>query len=402
MLLSPLATGTAHSARMYALLGFLSAFSSFFFAKIFLQNDRRRFIFWLGVLFNVLSTLTHIWFFFLLAAQALAYLILFYPKQRTDALRLFTFSVLPFAIIWTPILFAQLQNAATDWLKRPGLSELWTVFLGFYGERLALIVYALLFTLLLASLLFQTQRQKDFAHFLKDRRTLFLIIVCTASILIPFVISQFKSVFGQTRYTIIALPAVALLLAGLVEKFVKPAFLLVSCFLLLAVVVVAFVRYHSQPEPCSDKNMTAHLLENMAEGDVLVFTSLSRTATEYYLKQHSAEEKFIRFTFPSEFDVHPGWRNEEKMLAHRTLLEQEAENLTENLKQLSTEKPRRIWLFYGLDLKVSDILKQKLDANFLFEKEYDASCADAVGKPSELFYKKILVYSYKQSKQFLK
>lgn len=395
--LSPLATGTAQSARMYSVLGFFSVLSLFLFVKYFIQTGERRFVFWALILVNVLGAFTHIWFFFLIAGEILAYLILIYPKRRLSAVTILLLSLAPFTVLWLPILLAQMQNNATVWLTRPGLSELQTILLGFYGERIALVVYPTLLLLVILSLgiRYAEQRReklKALKHFFADKRTLCLALIFLSSILIPFFISQFKPVFGQTRYTIIALPALVLLLAVLLSRFVNTVSLLVFCVFMLGFIGFAFVRYQNRAEPCSDRNMTAELLENAAENDVLIFTSLSRLPTEYYLKRAQAEDKFVRFTFPREIESHPGWRNEEKMLLSRGALEAEAENLITDLERLTGEKPRRLWLFYGLDRKAGDILKQKLDAQFVLEKEIDASCADIHGKPSELFYTKILSY----------
>ena len=395
--LSPLATGTAQSVRMYSLLGFFSVLSLFLFARYFIQTDQRRFVFWAFVSINALGALTHIWFFFLIAAEILAYLILIYPKSRSAAVRILLLSLAPFVVLWLPVLLAQMRNNPIVWLQNPGFSELLTILLGFYGERIALVVYPVAALLVILSLHIWSRAQRrenliNLKQFLADKRTLAFALIFWSAILIPFLISQFKPVFGQTRYAIVALPAFVLLLASLLSRFVKTAWLVVFCVLMLGFVGFAFVRYHNRTEPCSDRNMTAILLADAAENDVLIFTSLSRLPTEYYLRRGGAEDKFVRFTFPREIESHPGWRNEEKMLVNRAALEQEAENLITDLKQLSSEKPRRIWLFYGLDRAVSDILKQKLDAQFVLETRIDASCAGLSGKPSELFYTEIAAY----------
>ena len=395
--LSPLATGTAQSARMYSLLGFFSVLSLFLFVRYFIQKDERQFVFCSLALVNALGALTHIWFFFLIAGEILAYLILCYPKSRSAAVKILLLSLAPFVVLWLPVLLVQLQNNATVWLERPGFAELATIFLGFYGERIALVVYPAFALLLIFSLQIRSpeHRRGNFAalkQFCAARKNLAFILIFSSAILIPFLVSQFKPIFGQTRYAIIALPALVLPLAALLRRFVNQVLLLVFCVLMLGFIGFAFVRYHNRAEPCSDRNKTAQLLENAEENDVLIFTSLSRLPTEYYLKRAQAENKFVRLTFPREIESHPGWRNEEKMLVNRAALEQEAENLITDLKQLSSEKPRRIWLLYGLDRAVSDILKQKLDAQLVLETRIDASCAGLSGKPSELFYTEIAAY----------
>jgi hypothetical protein len=396
--LSPLATGTAHSVRMYALLGFLSALSTLLFAKVFLQDNQSRLIFWGCVVFNALGMFTQIWFSFLLASQLFTYVVLFYPKNRVKFFALQFFSYVPFAISWTPILLVQLKNNATAWIGRPGLADIATVLLGFYGERIAIVFYLTITVLLFLSfnIWSKEQRSKTFESFklyIRSTSTLIFVLIFAFSILIPFLVGQFKPIFGQTRFTIIALPAFVLILAPLLYKFLNRTVLTVFCVCLLCLVSFAFVRFQNRTEPCSDRNVTARLNEKIEDGDVLIFTSSSRTATDYYLNRFNADKQFAEYTFPRELDQHPGWRNVPKMLENREALETEAENLSAELRNLTAKQRRRIWLFYGFDVDVSDILKNRLDESFVQTRKIDASCAGADNnKQSDTFYTEILLY----------
>lgn len=396
--LSPLATGTAHSARMYALLGFLSALSTFLFAKIFLQNNQSPFFFWSCVIVNVLGTFTQIWFFFFLASQFLVYLVLFYPKNRLKLIALQFFSIVPFAILWTPILLIQLKINATAWIGRPGAAEIAAVFLGFFGERIAVVFYLLIIVLLILSFKIWSNKGRSesfaaFKQYLKMKSTLTFVLMLAFSILIPFLVGQVKPIFGQTRFTIIALPAFVLILAPLLYKFVNRTVLIAFCICLFCLVGYAFIKFYNRGEPCSDRNITAGLLEKAEYGDILIFTSSSRTTTDYYLNRFNAAGNFVEFTFPAELNEHPGWRNVPKMLERRETLDAEAENLIAELHNLTVKQPRRIWLFYGLDPEVSFILKRRLDESFIQTEKIDAACAGANNiKQSDTFYTEIILY----------
>lgn len=396
--LSPLATGTAHSARMYALLGFLSALSTFLFVKIFLQNNSSKFVFWACVVVNCLGTFTQIWFFFLLASQILTYLILFYPTARVRFFALPVFSVIPFVILWTPILMIQLKIGATAWIGRPGLAEIVAVLLGFYGERVAAIFYLSIIVLLFLSSKFWSARERsvfwqDFKRHFQTKQTLAFILIFAFAILIPFLVGQFKPIFGQTRFTIIALPAFVLIFASLLYKLVNRTALIIFCVFLLCLVVYAFARYYNRSEPCSDRSITAELLKKAERGDIIIFTSSSRTTADYYLDRFNVAGNFVEFTFPRELDVHPGWRNAAKMLEKREILEDEAEDLLAPLHDLTTEKPqRRIWLFHGLDVEVNNILKKRLDENFTLQGKINAPRAGASERQSDAFCTEILLY----------
>lgn len=394
--LSPLATGTAHSARMYALLGFLAALSTLLFTEIFLRDNNSRLVFWACIAVNVLGAFTQIWFFFLLASQILAYLILFYPKNRLKFFALQFFSVLPFAVLWTPILLIQMKNNATAWVGRPGFAEIVAVFLGFFGERVAIVFYPSIVALLILSFKIWSPetRSKSFVSFkeyLKAEPTLTFALLFVFSIAIPFFIGQFKPIFGQTRYTIVALPAFVLIIASLLCRFVNQKQLIIFCAFLFCLVGFAFVRFYNRVEICTDRNAVARLLERAERNDTIIFTSSSRLTADYYFNRFHAAGNFDEYSFPHELEEHPGWRNVPKMLENRAALETEAENLIARLPN-GANKPQKIWLFYGNDTEVNSILKNRLDADFVLQDKIDVSCAGTEGNQSDAFYMDIFLY----------
>lgn len=282
-------------------------------------------------------------------------------------------------------------------MGRPGPAEIAAVLLGFYGEKIALIFYLSIAVLLFLSFkIWSAQSRSVFLQDLKEhfktKSTLAFILMFVLTIFIPFLVGQFKPIFGQTRFTIIALPVFAIILSSLLYKFVNRTILPIFCVFLLCLVGYSFIRYYNQAETCSDRNATAELLKKAERGDVFIFTSLSRTATEYYLHRFNAAGNFVEFTFPRELASHPGWRNNAKMLEKKESLDIEAENLTIELKNLMVQNPRQIWLFYGLDTEVGSILKNHLDRNFVQTDKIDVSCAEAAGNQSDKFYTETLLY----------
>lgn len=390
-LLSPLATSQAQQARMYAPLCLLSALSTLLFVKIFLRGQRSGLTLSLYVIVNALGTFTQIWFFFLLFAQFAVCALLFSRKEAFLSFKLIALSCAPYAALWSPLLWVQLHINATSWLPRPGITEFVKSLLGFYGERVALFVYAVIAALLLLHLIRNYENARaDSRRFLTDKRTLTLILSVAFTLGAPFLISQVKPIFGPTRYTIIALPSLAALLGAALGRLTNRITLIIGCFVLLTGVTSAFVKYKNRSETCSDKVMTAYLAENASDNDIIVYTSLSRTATDYYLRRMRPETDFIKFTFPSETDSHPGWRNTAQLLNERDALNHEAEELTARIAALMKQRHGRLWLFYGLDREVSDVLKTKLDQSLRLRDRIAPPCA---GNPDvEMFYTEILIY----------
>jgi hypothetical protein len=124
-------------------------------------------------------------------------------------------------------------------------------------------------------------------------------------------------------------------------------------------------------------------VQHAEPGDVIIFTSLSRTAVDYYLHRFHAEGRFVEISFPDEIRTHPGWRDPDAMLQRRDSLVLEAAQVMMMLEDLTRGGERRVWLLYGIDRPVSDILKEKLDRHFILQEQKDLQGS---------FYDRVLIY----------
>ncbi len=393
-MLSPLSTSSAQFVRMYSLLGFLSALSVLFFVRLFLLGRDSKVDAAVYVVVNILASFTHIWFFFLLFSQGLVCLLLFRRKLLRFA-ALLALSLLPYALLWTPILLLQMRGDATDWIGKPGVKEFATGLLGFFGFKVALCAYPLFLFLILFRWQGGHIRRQDsdaIKSFLTEKRNLTFFIILFVTLLVPFLLSQVKPIFGPTRYAIIALPSFAVWVGALLSRFADRQLLLAACAVLLAGVTWAFVKYQTRPGVCTDKSMTQYLAAHARAQDVIVYTSLSRTATNYYLRLMRPDSQFVEMTFPAELDEHSGYRNLQAQLRRKSSLEQEADQLTDRIVALMQgQSGRRVWLLYGVDTEVSDLLKTRLDARLVSEGQAGPSCEDT-GEEATPFYRKFLIY----------
>jgi hypothetical protein len=71
------------------------------------------------------------------------------------------------------------------------------------------------------------------------------------------------------------------------------------------------------------------------------------------------------------------------MLQRRDSLELEAAQVMMMLEDLTRGGERRVWLLYGMDRPVSDILKEKLDRHFILHEQKDLQ---------SFFYDRVLIY----------
>jgi len=395
-LLSPLATWSAHSVRMYSLLGFLCVSSTYFFIKIFLGESQSKIVFWGCIFINACGILTHVWFFFFCFSQALIYLSLFFPKQFSRALKISVLSFLPFTVLWGSIFLGQLGNAAVDWIDPPSIKDLFVIFLGYFGEKIAYIAYSLMSVLLFSSSSFRRAFKQYagagfFTKLFGDKRRMMFLTIMFGTLVVPFIISQVKPIFGGTRFNIVSLHAFILLVAPLLCKYVNRTVLIIGCTLLLAICGTALVKYYNRDAICSEKLFVKSLIAHSRTGDAIIFTGASRTVMEYYLEKFGAEKNYRTFTFPKENDFHRGYFSVSKPLDKRAELDLEAENLVQTINQ-NLPPTNKIWFTDGNAAQINEILKRKLENDFQKIGQIDDVCRGVFSPDFDVSYTGILEY----------
>jgi hypothetical protein len=99
------------------------------------------------------------------------------------------------------------------------------------------------------------------------------------------------------------------------------------------------------------------------------------------------DRDFIKISFPSEIESHIGWKNEKAMLARKDILEQEADSIVQTVDaQLRAGQDKNIWLIYGDDVEVNEILKHRLDAQYSLTQKKDLEWK------GPFYYNEILTY----------
>ena len=278
---SPLAILQAQNIRTYSLLGLLSALSTLFLIRLFFDNDRSRKTRALFLLVNAAGILTHVWFAFVLAAQLLA-VILFKRDRLRACLAGMAIAGLPFLALWTGPFRDQLHNGATNWMAIYPASLLVFAPLEFYGSFHALMYYVI------ATYAWTFADPRKRAPLLQERMIPLLFLIFAASMAFPLLVSLVRPIYYPGRYAVIALPPLAALLAAVFSNLLPRVLLPLLCFPLLALGVVSQVDHRNDVVGAktagqSDRMTVTFLLDHAAPGDALVFTGLTRPATDYYL-----------------------------------------------------------------------------------------------------------------------
>ncbi len=381
---------------MYSLLGLLVTLSILFYLKLFWLKTGSKKDFWLYVTVNLVGAFTHYWFFFLLASQGIAYLCLFRDVSIKKFLAAQAFSILPFLVLWAPRLLAQMDTGATSWMTKPSVGALSSTLLGFYGGgKKGALVYAGFLALFLLNVQGAKLRLWNFSRlkeFILEKTSLALFIFISVSLLLPFLISQVSPMYVVGRYTIIALPPLAVLLASGLGRLANRWLLAGFCYFLLAAVTFGFVQSRMVHREWTDKSTAGYLAKNVAEEDLLVFTTLSGTVIQYYFMLWKLDKNLAPITFPVEIESHNVWIDVPRSLREKPRLEREADSLVEAIDSRLGGRNAKIWVLYGAFPEVGDIIKDRLDARFEVAEEKDLK------ESFYTFYNKILIYQKRAEK----
>ncbi len=349
---SPLAMMAAGLARMYALLSLLSILSTALYWMCFVEDQpsQRRLIGLIVV--NALGAFTQIWFFFLLFAEGLHFVI-FVKRRWLRFTASYGAALLPYAVLWLPDLLRQMKksNEAVAWIPKPDIGEIGSTVFMYAGAALIFLPF----------LIFK---------FIRERRrlpdwTLGVAFLLAATLVVPFSLSFVKPVF-YPRFTIIGLHLFAVLVAGIAVRTVNWQF----PALLSAVVAAGVIYGVVAPGICDARWGAEFLAEQAGPTDTAVFTSLSREPIDYYLHRMAGAPLVPETSFPADIDSHPGY--EGNLLAPERLrkMEAEADALVDHLRS----RPGRVLFFHGFRPEVDAILQTRLDRQFHLLKSQSVEC----------------------------
>jgi hypothetical protein len=373
-LFNPIVVAHFHTVRPYALAGLFATLSTIGYLRLADGGDSKgASTWWAYVAANVLGTLTHYWFFFLLAGQGVGALLALRGRRVWTVLAGLAVSVVPFAVFWTPVFLEQSGGAPTSWMSRPG-GWFWltTIPVRLVGGdlTLALVVYGLAFAGFALRLGRRTgkSRGSDIGELLRDRRVWLLAAILLSVFGLAFAVSQIQPVY-HLRYTIVATPAFAILLGLALEHLADRR---LAALVPLSVIVGSLViRDHGgfSYNPEQDSRAVSELLiEAYQEGDELLHVTLNYAPTLHYLRALEPDRVFAQTVFPARVARHPGWRDPEALSADSLRLRAEA---TELAARLATRPaPSRVWVLadFQRDSSVTRLLIEQLETDFVLQR----------------------------------
>ena len=371
----------AQTVRMYTLLGFLSAASLLLFVRIFVQENRSRWLACLYVVVNAVGALTQVWFCFVLLGQFLCLL----WQRRRALMKFIAFGAVSgsaFIALWGPAFLYQLHNGSTNWLPPFHPIFLLDILVEFYGNQ----GVGLIFLLACAAPLALARGERN--AFWREDGVGIAVVALLACLLAPLAVSIVKPIYFPARYSTVGLPVLAVFLGAILARFASRPYALVVCYGILIASSTWHLREHNTvgdgglPPGQSDRTTAEYILQHAAPGDYIVFTNLTHPTADYYFRRYGQGNRFVEITFPAELDRHAGWLDRAAMLRHPDELAGEASRTAESLAA-AAQSGKRIWMYNGLP-GVSEFLKSNLDARLTLAGRHDLRGA---------YHQELLVYA---------
>lgn len=368
MMVSPVAVMQSHLLRCYTMLTFLAACSLWLFLSIYRKGEQQKRLFVLLIAVNAIGFLMHLWFLFLIAAECLCALALY--RKRLKTMLLFGLCLVPYCVLWLPNLLKQIANRPNGqgWMGPPAVSDL----------AIILIYFAGAFWLLVPMLFIKSRRSWQFEWF-KDP----VVIVFSLTLLLPFVLSQVKYIFGY-RYAVPALPALILIGARVLSLF-TPRAIAITCVALLTCSGWLLTTWARNSEGCNDKKMAAFLIEQVMPSETVIYAGLQRIPIQYYLDR--LDGQISGFSLPHGIDRHPDYLNNYFIDKHRDELAGEARNVNTNSS---------LWVVYGQNKEINSVIEEALEERYEPVLIKDCDCRQ-VSDFTSVYFTRLVRYMPKHS-----
>jgi len=349
----PVLLQAADYGRMFTLTFFESCVSFLAFSSVFLKRTGGTGTAMLLAVANLAGMLTHYYFAFVMAAEALVFIVLVHKRWLTAALALVLPGVL-FLALWGPRLIAQLRmDRFAGNLAAPFPSVGLEIY-GYYGKRWILVVLWLA-TLFLVSLSRRGVRWRrwptlkaNLMFATRDRRLQAFAMSWAATFAGPLLAATVAGTAfwkGGMTYLPTLLP-LAIVLALLVRRG-SVMLKVVLAVVILSITVAAQIRSSNLNDALNaDSRASIELLKDKAsDGDIVVGLDNYITLFYYYMGRAPGAKHLSILAYPLELANHPGWYNESLTLKDRAAYVSATRAFAADRRaELAAHPGRRLWL----------------------------------------------------------
>ncbi len=364
----------SQEARMYSQAVLFTLVSMFCMIK---HQRENKLIFAGGYIVSAVCLIySHVYGLFILAAQNIYVLTLFFLNRKDLKPILINWIFMQFAVVilfvpWIPAFMGQIIRVHSDyWIPTPPIRKIATP-LYMYSGSWALFTFFVSLSCLSASqyvFIKDSEKWKDhFRSLWKRHRTagfadiwkLYLLLTwLSVPIILPFLISIFFKPILMTRYTLVASPAFYLLTSKAI-RHLAPKNILTSCTIVIILLSLFNVHaYYKTVNKPPWREVAMHLDSSALDTDLIIFhKGYCRRSFNYYFKR----QQLRQIPFPRDN-------------------EQETDDILKNLDDLVRDYSR-VWLILAYGEGEERLILEQLNKQYAsrYHRKY-LSFAYALGK----------------------
>lgn len=303
----------SQEARTYSLSVLLTLLSMYCFIELLKKGGRRYLTGY--ILFSILLIYSHIWGFFIIIAQNLYFLTLFFLSKKDCQINMTKWISIQGILLllfapWARILLSQIRYVHhINWISIPTRDTVVEMFRIHAGSYYVLLLFLILsfFSFATINKIDGNVNQNDFfssvescrwnISFSNVSKFYFLLVWLMTPIILPFIISRLSRVDLSSRYTIIASISFYLIVGkGIsnMHKRLKPFIISIIIILLLTNSWVYFNSVRKDPW----KIAVQYVDTNARNDDLLLFNPPSRK--DLMFDYYSKRDDLIKKRFPLE------------------------------------------------------------------------------------------------------
>ncbi len=287
--ISPFMNWYGNELRMYSLLTLLTIINQYFFLRLYRERGITKRGIWLGYLLtSILGIYTHYFFFLSLGAQAVFYLV-HRREYVAGTLRRFLGVMVITLVTFIPWLWYVLSLGSASnsrpLIPAPSLITLFNTFsnflFGFQTDRINSLLLSLWPLLMLFGFL-ALRRDKKI-----ETEAGFFLYLLVLPILVTFLASYLIRPVYLSRYLILTLPALYILLAWLLARYQATTGAVVRNTLVGVMIITFIIQTVSAQTPVKEdyRQATAYLEANATVRDIIVVSApFTVYPIEYYYR----------------------------------------------------------------------------------------------------------------------
>lgn len=350
--LSPFMNWYGNELRMYSLFTLLTILNQYFFLRIVHNHmARKKATIWAGyIATGILGMYTHYFFNFLFVGQALFVLLhrdLFSRETVINFLKSAGIAALAFTPWIILVLTANNGGSPAPHLPPPNSINLFNTFsqflFGFQEDHINTLIVSL-WPLSILLVFLTLQKNKEVST-----ETIYLVISILVPIALAFIVSiSFRPLF-LSRYLILSLPGVYLILSWIFSVYPPPLNKVAKVVLACAMIVMLGFESFSASTPVKEDYRAAsqYLMQNAKSSDAIVITApFTVYPIEYYYRG------------PASIETAPEWDR----FTVGPIPDYNEEELQKQIDRLR-DRYQRMWVLFSYDQGYEDEMKLYLDQN---------------------------------------